>query len=221
MTAAMALFSRLSLPQPWSPTAAKLPLIIYGASSAVGCYAIKLTQRANIHPLILIAGRNSAYAKTLIDPAKGDAVIDYNEGPEKVVAGIKDILHRNGLDSIDMLHAFDIISERGSWRPIIEALDPDGEITTLRPIDPSEFPATMKRSRTGVAGVHSQLDTRDWDQDLGHVFFRLFGKGLADGWMKAHPWELRDGGLNAVESALRDLKEGKSNAKKFIFRIAE
>lgn len=217
----MALFSRLSLPQPWSPTSQKLPLIIYGASSAVGCYAIKLAQRANIHPLILIAGRSSAYAKTLIDEAKGDTIIDYNEGPEKVVAGIKKGLQRNGLAEKDMMHAFDVISERGSWRPIVEALNPNGEITMLRPIDPSEFPNTLKRSRTGVAGVHSQLDTRDWDQDLGYVFFRLFGKGLADGWLKAHPWELRKGGLSAVESALRDLKEGKHNAKKYVFRIAE
>jgi NADPH:quinone reductase len=106
-------------------------------------------------------------------------------------------------------------------RPVVETLHPDGEITTLRPLDPSEFPATLKRSRTGVVGIHSQLDTRTWDQDLGYVYLQLFGKGLADGWLKPHPLELRDGGLNAVEGALGDLKDDKNNAKKYIFCIGE
>lgn len=221
MTAAMALFSRLPLPQPWSPVSEPLPLVIYGASSAVGCYAIQLARRANIHPLICIAGKTSWHAETLIDRTKGDTIIDYRNGPENVAKGIKKALRDVGLEENSLKYAFDVISEDGSWKPIVEVLDPHGSITNLRPIPPSEFPETLQRSRTGVAGVHSQLDSRDWDHDFGYVFFRLFGKGLKDGWLKGHPYEVRRGGLQAVEGALRDLKDGKNDGKKYVFRIDE
>lgn len=35
MTAAVGLYLKLGLPEPWTPAVAPLPLIIYGASSAV------------------------------------------------------------------------------------------------------------------------------------------------------------------------------------------
>ncbi|KAF2165866.1 hypothetical protein M409DRAFT_23598 [Zasmidium cellare ATCC 36951] len=221
MTACMALFSRLPLPQPWSPVSSPLPLVIYGASSAVGCYAIQLAKRANIHPLICVAGKTSWHAETLIDRSKGDTIIDHRVGPEGVVAGIKQALRDASLPETSLKHAFDVISEKGSWKPIVQVLDPHGSITNLRPIDASEFPSTLQRSRTGVAGVHSQLDTRDWDKDFGYVFFRLFGRGLEEGWLKAQPFEVRKGGLNGVEGALRDLKEGRNNGKKYVVRIAD
>jgi hypothetical protein len=60
-------------------------------------------------------GTHFQYTKSLIDPTKGDAIFDHNEGPEKVVMGIDDVLHRNGLERKDMLHVFNVINERGSW----------------------------------------------------------------------------------------------------------
>jgi NADPH2:quinone reductase len=35
MTAAVGLYLRLGLPEPWNPTTTSIPLIVYGASSAV------------------------------------------------------------------------------------------------------------------------------------------------------------------------------------------
>jgi NADPH:quinone reductase len=52
MTAAVGLFLRLGLPQPFVPASKPIPLLIYGAASAVGSYAIKLAKHSNIHPLI-------------------------------------------------------------------------------------------------------------------------------------------------------------------------
>jgi NADPH:quinone reductase len=42
MTAAIGLYMRLRLPEPWHATTSPLPLIVYGASGAVGAFAIKL-----------------------------------------------------------------------------------------------------------------------------------------------------------------------------------
>ncbi|CCD52898.1 hypothetical protein BofuT4_P138220.1 [Botrytis cinerea T4] len=60
-TAALSLFRRQHLPPPWSPRAdiVPLPLIIYGASSSLGTFAVKLARASNIHPIIAIAGGSS------------------------------------------------------------------------------------------------------------------------------------------------------------------
>lgn len=224
MTAAMALFSRLPLPQPWSPISHPLPLIIHGASSSVGCYSIQLAQRANIHPLILIAGKGATHVETLIDRTKGDTIVDYRGGAEAIVSGIKDALRANSLREDSCRYAFDVISANNSWEPLLEVIKPQREnaaITLLRPLPADIFPEGVQHSRTGVGGCHSQKDTRDWDPDLAYVFFRLFARGLQDGWLRGHPWEVRAGGLDGVELALKGLKEGKNSAKKYVFRIAE
>lgn len=79
LTAVVGLYSsiKLDLPQPWSPATKPTPLLIYGASSAVGYYALQFAIRSDLHPLICIAGRASAHVEKLLDKSKGDAVVDY------------------------------------------------------------------------------------------------------------------------------------------------
>lgn len=54
MTSAIALYDKLGLPQPWHPATEPIPLVIYGAASAVGSYAVQLAQRSNIRKLPLL-----------------------------------------------------------------------------------------------------------------------------------------------------------------------
>jgi hypothetical protein len=56
---------------------------------------------------------------------------------------------------------------------------------------------------------------------VGLVMYKLIERGLRDGWFKGHPYEVRHGGLGAVEQALTDLKNGKASAVKYVFRIQE
>ncbi|TVY27299.1 Trans-enoyl reductase [Lachnellula hyalina] len=219
MTAAMALFSRLPLPMPWSPAKKPTPLIIYGASSAVGCFAIQLAKRANIHPLLCVAGKGASHVETLIDRSKGDTIIDYRQGPNAVAQGFRDALRANGLQEVK--YGFDVISGNESWKPMVKVMDPHGAITLLLPYPESDIPQTMSHVRTAVGGSHGGPGTRDYDPDLAYVFFRLFAKGLADGWFKGHPYEIRKGGLDGVEGALADLKAGKASAVKYVFRVED
>jgi NADPH:quinone reductase-like Zn-dependent oxidoreductase len=55
------MFRNLKLPTPWNPATTSTPFVIYGASSAVGSFAIKLARNSNIHPIIAIAGKGSHY----------------------------------------------------------------------------------------------------------------------------------------------------------------
>lgn len=80
MTAAISLYQRLNLPLPWNPTSEPLSLVIYGGVTAVGAFIIKFARLSNIHPLIVVVCRGSAFVETIIDPKKGNTIIDYYEG---------------------------------------------------------------------------------------------------------------------------------------------
>jgi threonine dehydrogenase-like Zn-dependent dehydrogenase len=85
-TAALALYRELGLPPPWAPRALPLPgpLLIYGGSTAVGAFAIKLARAANLHPIVAVAGGGLDLVASLLDPAAGDVALDYRNGPEQL-----------------------------------------------------------------------------------------------------------------------------------------
>lgn len=143
MTAAIGLYLRLALPEPWRPATEPIPLVIYGAASAVGVYAIQLARRSNIHPLICVAGRAKDYVETLIDRSKGDTIIDYRNGDEAVVAGLK-----KALEGRPLLHAFDAVSEKGSYVNLSKVLEKGAKITLVLPgKEYSEIPITSRSQR--------------------------------------------------------------------------
>ncbi|KAK5134008.1 hypothetical protein LTR08_007013 [Meristemomyces frigidus] len=214
MTAAIALYARLGLPQPWlpAPPGTKIPLIIYGAGSAVGSYAVQLAQRSNIHPLICVAGKAHAHVAALLSPERGDVIVDYRQPAPALVQALRDALAGAKLE-----HAFDAVSEKGSYENICHVLDPDsGKITLVLPGKQyAGIPPGVQQSLTRVGDVHADL------KDFGYVYFRYMAKGLAEGWFKAQPQEVVAGGLEGVERGLADLKEGRASAVKYVFRIAD
>ncbi|KAI1179166.1 GroES-like protein [Nemania sp. FL0916] len=210
MTSAVALFIRLGLPEPWHPATEPIPLIIYGAASAVGAYAIQLAQRANIHPLICVAGQSAPHVEALIDRSKGDTVLDYREGDAALVAGL-----RRASGGRPLRHALDAVSKPWSYVNIFPVLEPGGSVTFVQDVEDSEVPSHLKHSRTRVGSVHQDA------KDFGFIYFRYFTRGLQEGWLKPQPQEVVPGGLAGVQQALENLRDGKANAVKYVFRIAE
>lgn len=202
-----------------------MPLIIYGAGSAVGFYALQLAKRSNIHPLLCVAGRSKDYVLSHLDPSKGDAVVDYREGDEAVISGLVAALKDKGFPPVK--HALDAVSEGSSARNIGEVFRRVGAIDTPDGVKPKVtfvlghkqegVPDGVEQSVTTVGDVHSKEEGKD----LGYVFFRYFAKGLHEGWFKGQKWEVVPGGLGGIEGALRKLKAGEASAVKYVFRIAE
>lgn len=226
MTAAVGLFDRLGLPEPWQhgrqdgkpvkdsketgPRAG--PLLVYGGASAVGAFTVQLAKRANIGPIIAVAGRGIPFVESMLDKSAGDAVVDYRKGDEGVVSGIK-----AALGGKKLYHCYDAISEHGSFVQASKVLEPQGaKITLVLPTaDYSAIPAGIEKSITYVGDVFTT------QTDMAFAWFRLFSKGLSQGWLKPHPVEVVKGGLDGLETALKNLKAGKASAVKYVFRVGE
>lgn len=217
---------------PWNPATKRNPLIVYGAATAVGSFAIKLATRANIHPIIAIAGASATYVETLIKRSEGDAIIDYRNGSDYMVEGIKNALQAAGVR--DVFHAIDTICNHGSYQNISKLLTDGGHITLLNPgNDYSAIRESLERSVTYVGTVNGDINTDPWLQeqakkglttngrDFGLIWSRLFTSGLQDGWLAGHPYEILPGGLNTISRGLLRLKDGKANAVKYIYRIPD
>jgi NADPH2:quinone reductase len=158
LTSIVGLYARLGLPQPWLPRSDKdkaLPLVIYGASSTIGYYAVQFALRSNIHPLICIAGRSSAHIEKLLDRSKGDTVIDYRSDSvdEKIKAA---------LGNSDLLHAYDCIGNETSYQTTGKVMPRGATIALV--MQGSEFknlPDHIEHATVMVGDIHTELN--DWD----------------------------------------------------------
>ena len=223
MTAVVGLYQHLALPQPWTlpppnSQAREIPLVIYGASSSVGFYALQLARRSNIHPILAIAGRATDYVKNLIDPAKGDVVVDYRDGEQAVLAALKKALEgrpplRHALDAVSAGRSAKIIG-----RLFHEAGDgKTGKFTFVSPGNKEEVPEYVEQTMTFVGSVHRVPESKD----LAYVYFRYIARGLRDGWFRGQRTEVVPGGLGGIQTGLENLKSGKASAVKYVYRIAD
>ena len=226
MTAAVGLYARLKLPAPWIGSLNQTPLIVYGGATAVGAFAIKLAQLSNIHPIITVAGNGKDFVEGLIDRSKGDAVVDYRNGDDATVSGIKSALEAAGASKV--VYAFDAVAEKGSYQNIGRVIDSAGHIAMVLP--PKEDKPAVEWSWTAVGSVHQDVKADSAEgkaglklggRELGFVYYRFFGRALQEGLFSGHPYEVVPGGLNGVEGALKNLKAGKASAIKYVFRIAD
>jgi NADPH2:quinone reductase len=129
-----------------------------------------------------------------------------------VIQGLKDALKNK-----PFRYAFDATSEHNSYTNIVAAgLEKDGHLTVVLPGKKYEgVPETVNLVTTSVGEAHKG------DKDFAYVYYRYLAKGLDDGWFKPHPVEVVEGGLDGLEKALTNLKDGKASAVKYVFRIAD
>lgn len=226
MTAALGLFhhDRLALPAPWQSKQtekSKTALVVYGGASAVGSYVIQIARKAGIHPIIAVAGKGQDHTWSLLDKSKGDAVVDYRKGDDAVVAGIQEAAKAAGVDKI--LYGYDAVSSKETQTNLHKALSDGARMTTVMPGQEVKPDGTksIHSALTYVGAVHAMNDATEIDKDFGYVYFKYLARGLDQGWLKAHNPEVVPGGLNGLEGALKNLRDGKASAVKYVFRIAD
>ncbi|RYO00217.1 hypothetical protein AA0119_g6258 [Alternaria tenuissima] len=220
LTAAVAVFRNLKLPTPWNPATTSTPFVVYGASSAVGSFAIKLARNSNVHPIIAIAGKGSHYVETLLDSSKGDIVIDYRIGADEMISKIR--AHLKAGNYGELRHGLDPGIGLPSQKVLTEVVASDGSIDLVLPSD-WDVGSSQTKTKTSVGTVHNQDNGAHGADasDLGLVTCRWFTRALQAGTFGGHPFEVRPGGLGGGGQALKDLKDGKQSAVKYVFRIAD
>ncbi|OBR04387.1 Alcohol dehydrogenase GroES-like domain-containing protein [Colletotrichum higginsianum IMI 349063] len=225
-TAATALFHSLELPSPWDRTRAqKTPVIIYGVSTAIGAFGVKLAKKAGLHPLIAVGSKNSAFVTPLLEEDKGDVFLDYTQfdSQDKLAEKLREVIKDTGLPCF---RVFDTVSEKGSFEMLGKAIaGPPEEGTGFRPrvttvLPGKDFSAIDKSVEVVVTMVGHVHEEEGEGRLFGLVWARVFAEGLRTGWMKAHPYEVIEG-LQGVERALKGLQNGTVRAKKMVIRVAE
>ncbi|KAK5995507.1 Trans-enoyl reductase fsr4 [Cladobotryum mycophilum] len=229
LTAAFGLSWVLGLPMPWqrSPEG-QTPLIVYGASTAVAAFGIQLARAANIHPIIAIGSSNSSFMTEYLDNEKGDCLIDYrvHKGPEALIKAIRSALTDAGIADGRALHAFDCVSQPGTYDAVLSKVlagEPKNghkpKVATVLPeLNYSSMDPTVDFEQTYCGLAHEGTEDA---RRFGAALFRSLTQALKYGWFKGHPYEVVPGGLDGVEAAVKESKEGNIKAKKLILKIAE
>ncbi|OAL27836.1 hypothetical protein AYO20_09689 [Fonsecaea nubica] len=219
MTAAVALFVRLGLPEPWVARAHpdKLPeggILIYGGASAVGAYAIQLARYAGIHPIITVAGNGLPLVEKFLQSDKGDVAIDYRQSTPDLIRDLK-----TALAGKELKFALDAVADQSkSTRDnILAVMASGGNLTTVIPTESAneKTRSIFNVSFTSVGVVFNS------DQDFGEVWFQLASRGLREGWLVPHPFEMVQGGLAGIQDALKKLQDGKISARKYVVRVKD
>lgn len=229
LTAAFGLFYMLELPASWQhhpkePT----PLIMYGASSAVGAFAIKLAVASNIHPIVAVGSCNSEFVTSALVAKEGDTFIDYtaHRDPQDLVAAIKQAFSDAGVEGGRAPYALDTVSMPGTFDHVVSqamAGEPiEGRMPRLAVVLPGNDYSTVDPT-VEVVEVYSGVAHQGGDvgKRFAYVVCRLFAMGLAEQWLTPHPYEVREDGLQALEGALHESMKGKIRGKKVLLRIAK
>ncbi|MCJ1449814.1 hypothetical protein MMC28_000142 [Mycoblastus sanguinarius] len=233
LMASLGIFGMLELVAgPWASvqTENEKPLVVYGAASAVGAYAVKLAKLVNVHPLICVAGKGIPFVKTLL--SESDTIIDYRKGSEFVVEEM-----RKALKGHDLKYAFDATSEHGSYNNLSQVLADKGRLTLVLPFPEilKDIPPHIEQSTTMAGSLWKELSkdqTRDnkslgklgiekGGKEFGLMFTKLIATWLNDGKLKPHPYEVVEGGLHGLETALKALRQGNVSAMKYVIRITD
>ena len=230
LMASISLFGLLEIvPNPWSPVpkGVEKPLVIYGAAGAVGAFAVKLAKLVNVGPLICVAGRGIPFVESLI--GEGDSVIDYRKGDTFMINEMKRLL-----GGLELKHAFDAVSEKGSFLNLSKVLAHNGRLNLVLAYLREDIPEHIEQS-TSMAGslwrdlaqgkvrgdvAKGKLGLGENRKDFGFMLTKLIGRWLNEGRLKPHPYEATDG-LQSVETALKTLREGKASAVKYVIRISD
>lgn len=218
-TAAVGLYRNLQLPLPTDRSdekigATKTPLIINGASSAVGAFALKLAKlNPSIGPIIVTAGSRADFVKAL---GGADAILDYKSA--NIVAEFNEALGGNKVS-----HVFDASNSVQSVNYLTSVLEPTGRYTCTTGVKGEQSEILAKWGgwfeQIWVGSIHEdKLAGGKW---FGSIISRLTEILLVEGKLEAHPYEIVEGGLNGVEAALLKLKNRKSGNEKFVTRIAD
>ncbi|VDB91963.1 unnamed protein product [Peniophora sp. CBMAI 1063] len=208
-TAFQTLYQSLNLPTPFSPGApTSTPLLVYGASSAVGLYVVQIARATGFQIFATCSPKNFELVKSL----GADATFDYRD-PE-VSSKIKEA------SGGKIQFAVDAISEGNSAKIIVDALSSEGgKIATVLPYS-DEAKAALGSNVTQELSVAYDLivDRPDAPSRLADApkYCKLAARLLAEEKVKPMPIRIWEKGLEGVNDAMQYMIAGKASLSKVL-----
>ncbi|KAL5498918.1 hypothetical protein ACEPAH_1436 [Sanghuangporus vaninii] len=212
-TAFISLHKGLGIPEKLSGE--QKGIIINGASSSVGSYAVQLANRAGLF-VIGIAGSSKDYAKAL----GADVIVDYRDykGEALESALIEAAKGKN------VEYVYDAVSENGSivlLSRVLSKVSPNGKgkvtyALTLSEDEQNQIPQGIETGRAGAGTAYGQ------DQEFAARFYRQISQWLAASPpFKTNRAKILPEGLASVPKGLELLRNGQVHGEKLVYRIAD
>ena len=155
----------------------------------------------------------------LLKSLGADHVFDYNSS--SCSADIRAATDNN------LQHAFDCIATADTAKICVDAMGPSGgKYSSLLPV--SELPrqdvsnaSTAMYTAFGAKFFFgpTQFPANPKDEQFAGEFWTLTEKLLGEGKIKAHPPQVREGGLEGVLKGLQDLREKKVSGVKLVYNV--
>ncbi|KAL4970920.1 zinc-binding alcohol dehydrogenase family protein [Aspergillus stella-maris] len=225
LATAMVSLHWLEIPDATDPVKDPFSILIYGASSSVGLYAVQLAKMAGLHVIATASGKN----RDLVRRQGADVVIDYRDAdwPEQVkkAAGNK------------LRHVFDTISTPETTKAAAGTLSPEGGHIVCIMARTAEDIGYLPGVKLNVAlcytvfgenlskkdvELYSTFQDTDGErlQDVAtwKKYLKCLPDWLAAGAFKPNPL-LEMGGLDDILRGLELQQKGGVSGQKVVYRI--
>jgi len=220
-TVGQGLYQSLQLPMPNRTQTAKLPVLIYGGSTATGSLAIQFAKLSGLTVVTTCSQHNFDYVKSL----GADAVFDYKS--PTCSKDVKEYTQDN------LKHAFDCISEGDSTKICVESMSSSGGVySTLLPVPNDKVTsinekvsnkATLGYTVVGEAFKFGprEIPAKPEDFEFGKIWWEVARQLLAEGKVKPHKPSINKygKGLDGALKGMQAMREGKVSGEKLVFTL--
>ncbi|KAK4201206.1 Enoyl reductase LovC [Triangularia verruculosa] len=220
MTAGLALFNSLKLPgSPLHPTANAKPVLVYGGSTATGTAALQLLRLAGFTPIATCSPRNyelvkSYGAEQVFDYRSPDCAVTIREYTNNALEYSLDCI--TTVESMKICYA--AIGRRGGRYTALDPF-PDVVANTRRVVKADwVLGPVMLGKDIGWPAPHGRPANPELSA-FGVEWVRTVQSLLEQGKLRAHPTEVRRGGLEGALDGLDRIKNKKVSGVKLVYSM--
>ncbi|KAF2477660.1 putative zinc-binding oxidoreductase ToxD [Lindgomyces ingoldianus] len=222
VTVGQGLYQAMGLPWPDSPLKEKVPILIYGGSSAMGAFGIQFAKLSGFEVITTCSQRNFEYVKSL----GADVVFDYKS--PSCGADIRNYTNDK------LYYAWDTIGEGNAPQICGDALAssaPKGQklyYGTIVFVPQSPRPDVEMLFTIGYSAQGESFELmgmkfagKPEDYEFMKKWIAEAEKLLFEGKLRAHKPDVRPGGLDGILTGLKDMKNGKISGVKVVYRVGD